>query len=208
MKISIFRAVADVPLGNSCSCYVASLEAWQRGRERDRWVGWMSISVNALVTDTLACLTPVVMLVFLQPSRTRARARFYSMSRCSRRTSTFGMGAPSSCASEIAGADEIVDLRSGDVFPDNVKSSNAGDSYGIPATEAGDGYRKAGRMNDSREDLSAKSKRPRLPRIGIRDSARPAWCYQFLDADRKIFSLSDAWYLLYSSIFPFSLKWN
>lgn len=155
--------------------------------------GW--VSVNALVTDTLVYVStrasPRRDVGVFNP-RARARARFYSMSRCSRRTSTFGMGAPSSCASGIAGADEIVDLRSGDVFPDNVKSSNAGDSYGIPATEAGDGYRKAGRMNDSRQDLSAKSKRSRLPRIGIRDSARPAWCYQFLDADRKIFSLSDA----------------
>lgn len=76
------------------------------------------------------------------------------------------MGALSGCASGIAGADEIVDLRSGDVFPDNVKSSNARDSYTrIPAAEVGDGYRKASRMNDSRGDLSAESKRPRLPRI-------------------------------------------
>lgn len=135
----------------------------------------------------------------------RARARLYSVSRCSRRTSTFGMGAPSGCASGIAGADEIVDLRSGDVFPDNVKSSNAGDSYGISATEAGDGYRKAGRMSDNRGDLSAKSKRPRFHRIGIRDSVRLAWCYQFWMLTAKYFpsQMRDTYY---SSIFPFSLK--
>jgi len=50
--------------------------------------------------------------------RGRARAhRFYSMSRCSRRTSTFGMGAPSGCASGIARADEIVDCDPAMCFP-------------------------------------------------------------------------------------------
>lgn len=189
MKISISRAVADVPLGNSCSCYVASLEKrGRRGRERGRRVSGR-VSVNALVSDTRAevyatAFTHATPSWCWYPFDPHARAPFYSMSRCS---STFGTGAPSGCASGIAGADEIVDLRSGDVFPDNVKSSNARDSYGIPAAEVGDGYRKAGRMNDSRADLSAESKRPRLPRIGIRDSARPARCYQFLIADRKIF---------------------
>jgi len=90
MKISVSRVVADVPLGNSCFCYVASLEkAWERTGGRGE-----EVSVNAPATNTRASVCSgvhthahAISIVASVPStegraRSRTGAHFYSMSRC------------------------------------------------------------------------------------------------------------------------------
>jgi len=109
----MFRLVIAVP--------TTSPSLGKRGGEdasggRYPWMRRLQTHEESYAVAFTHALSPVVVLVSLRPGRARAH-RFYSMSRCSRRTSTFGMGAPSGCASGIARADEIVDCDPAMCFP-------------------------------------------------------------------------------------------
>lgn len=132
------------------------------------------------------CASPVTMLVFLQPWRARAPTSIP----CRGVLDVLRRLEWARLRAVPAGSSERMKSSTCDpamCFPITLNRPTQGIPMEYRSAEAGDGYRKAGCMNDSRGDLSAKSKRPRLPRIGIRDSVRPVWCYQFLIADRKIF---------------------
>lgn len=141
----MFRLVIAVP---------ATSHPSERAAARVRERGW--VSVNAPATDTLGIVCSGVHTrptprggVGVPSTRTRPRASLlFHVAVLSTYLDVWNGRALGLCQRDRQSGWNRR-LRSGDVFPDNVKSSNARDSYGIPAAEAGDGYRKAGRMNDS-----------------------------------------------------------
>lgn len=187
----MFRLVIAVPATSHPSERAAA-----RVRESGGECPWMrrlqTHSESYAVAFTHALL-PVVVSVSLRPGRARAH-RFYSMSRYSRRTWTFGMGASSGCANGIARADEIVDCDPAMCFPITLNRPTQGIPTEYRRRKQAMGIVKQAAWTIARWDLSAEPKT--ASRMGIRDSAPrgTARCYQFLVADRKVFQTRNTYY--------------